>query len=60
METQSDAVMMHEIVYSNILAINALIEVLSEKGIVAKNEVLDRIRKLQIEGQKKRQKKDQT
>jgi len=36
-----------ELAYSNMLTLNALVELLSEKGLVAKEEVLDRIRKLQ-------------
>jgi hypothetical protein len=38
-----------ELAYSNMVTLNALVELLSEKGVVAKEEVLDRIKKLQSE-----------
>ena len=38
-----------ELAYSNILTLNAVVELLHEKGLVAREEVLDRIKKLQSE-----------
>ncbi len=38
------------LVYSNTLSINALIELLDERGILPKAEVLERIEKLGEEG----------
>ena len=35
--------------YSNMLAINALVELLDERGILPKKDVLERIHKLQAE-----------
>jgi hypothetical protein len=37
---------------SNMLSVNALVELLDEKGIVSKAEVLERIRKLQAEARR--------
>jgi hypothetical protein len=48
---------MREMVYSNTLAVKALVEVLSDKRTVANNDVPDRVRELQNEGQAKRKKK---
>lgn len=33
--------------YSNMLTLNALVELLSEKGLLDKQEILDRVKKLQ-------------
>ena len=33
--------------YSNMMTLNALVELLEEKGVVTKQEVLDRIKRLQ-------------
>jgi hypothetical protein len=43
-----------ELVYSNMLTLNALVELLSEKGLVAKQEVSERVKKLQAEMQARR------
>jgi len=40
-----------ELVYSNMLTLNALVELLSEKGLLAKQEVSERVKKLQAEMQ---------
>lgn len=44
---------MEQMVYSNMLSVNALVELLDEKGILPKAEVLERIRNLQANAQKK-------
>jgi hypothetical protein len=35
--------------YSNMLTLNALVELLTEKGVLTKPEILERIKKLQSE-----------
>ena len=35
-----------ELVYSNMMTLNALVELLEEKGVVTKQKVLDRIKRL--------------
>jgi len=40
--------------YSNTLTLNALVELLSEKGLLDKREIHDRVKKLQIEMRAKR------
>jgi hypothetical protein len=35
--------------YSNMLTLNALVELLTEKGVLTKPEILERIKKLQRE-----------
>lgn len=43
-----------ELAYSNMLTLNALVEVLSEKSLVAREEVSERVKKLQAETQARR------
>jgi hypothetical protein len=43
------AVRFEEITYSNMLTLNALVELLSEKGVLTKPEILQRVKKLQSE-----------
>lgn len=38
-----------ELSYSNMLKLNALVELLTEKGVLTKPEILERIKKLQGE-----------
>jgi hypothetical protein len=38
-----------ELAYSNMLTLNALVELLAEKGVLTKQEVLDRVKRLQAE-----------
>jgi hypothetical protein len=38
-----------ELAYSNMLTLNALVELLAEKGVLTQEEILDRMRKLQTE-----------
>jgi hypothetical protein len=42
-----DTVSMQGMVYSNMLTINALVELMDEKGLIAQAELLARIKKLQ-------------
>ncbi len=39
-------VRVEDLAYSNMLSINALVELLDEKGILPKQEVLERVKKL--------------
>ena len=43
------AVTFEEIAYSNTRTLNALVELLSEKGVLTKAEILERVKKLQSE-----------
>jgi hypothetical protein len=38
-----------QLTYSNMLTLNALVELLTEKGVLSKPEILERIKKLQSE-----------
>ena len=38
-----------ELAYSNMLTLNALIELLDEKGLIGKKEILERVKKLQAQ-----------
>jgi hypothetical protein len=40
-------VRVEELAYSNMMTLNSLIELLEEKGVVTKQEVLNRIKRLQ-------------
>jgi len=42
-----------ELAYSNMLTLNALVELLAEKGLVSKQEVLERVKQLQVQRQAK-------
>jgi hypothetical protein len=43
------AVTFEDLSYSNMLTLNALVELLTEKGVLSKPEILERIKKLQSE-----------
>jgi len=45
------AVSFEELVYSNMLTLNALIELLDEKGLIGKKEILERVKRLQAQTQ---------
>ena len=47
MPDDRETVTMQEMVYSNMLTINALVELLDERGLIPKADVLERIKKLQ-------------
>lgn len=38
-----------ELSYSNMLTLTALVDLLDEKGVVEKNEILDRVKRIQAE-----------
>jgi hypothetical protein len=46
-EEERATVGVEEVTYSNLMTLNALVELLEEKGVVTKQEVLDRIKHLQ-------------
>ena len=45
------AVIFEELAYSNMLTLNALIELLDEKGLIGKKEILERVKRLQAQTQ---------
>ena len=51
-QDQRVTVSVEELAYSNMMTLNALVELLEEKGIVSKREVLDRIKRLQEQTRK--------
>jgi hypothetical protein len=40
-----------ELAYSNMLTLNAVIELLDEKGLIGKKEILERVKRLQAQAQ---------
>lgn len=46
-----------ELAYSNMLTLNALIELLDEKGLVSKGEILERVKQLQAQAGAKARKR---
>jgi len=53
LEPGRSAVSFEELAYSNMLTLNALVELLAEKGVVGKQEILDRVKQLQAKARKK-------
>ena len=53
-EGNRETITFEELAYSNMLTLNALVELLAEKGLLSKQEVLDRVRQLQSQAQVKR------
>ena len=51
MKNQSNrpTVTFEQLSYSNMLTLNALVELLTEKGVITKPEILERVKKLQTE-----------
>ena len=45
------AVSFEELTYSNMLTLNALIELLDKKGLIGKEEILERVKRLQAQTQ---------
>ena len=45
------AVIFEELAYSNMLTLNALIELLDERGLIGKKEILERVKRLQAQTQ---------
>ena len=54
MEQHRQTVNFEELAYSNMLTLNALVELLDERGILARPDVLERVKKLQAETRVKR------
>jgi hypothetical protein len=52
-ELKRQTVTFEELAYSNMLQVQALVELLSEKGFLTKEEVLERVKKLQAQTAKK-------
>jgi len=50
-ERDGQTVSFEELAYSNMLTLNALVELLAEKGLVSKQEVLERVKQLQAQNQ---------
>jgi hypothetical protein len=50
-QSNRKTVSFEEMTYSNMLTVNALVELLNEKGILSKAEVLQRIKELQSQVQ---------
>jgi hypothetical protein len=48
------AVSFEELAYSNMLTLNALIELLDEKGLICKTEILERVKQLQAQTQSRK------
>jgi hypothetical protein len=52
-EPDRNTVSFQELTYSNMLTLNALVEVLVEKGLVGKDEILERVKQLQAQAKAK-------
>ena len=50
-EPKSQTVSFEELAYSNMLTLNALVELLTDKGLLSEQEVLERVKKLQAQPQ---------
>ncbi len=48
-EPNRRTVSFEELAYSNMLTLNALVELLDEKGVLKKQEVLERVKRLRAE-----------
>jgi hypothetical protein len=53
-EGNRQTVSFEELAYSNMLTLNALVELLAEKGLLSKQEVLERVKELQAQTQVKK------
>ena len=53
-ERNRQTVSFEELAYSNMLTLNALVELLAEKGVLSKQEVLERVKQLQVGTQSKK------
>jgi hypothetical protein len=51
-ESKRQTVTFEELAYSTMLQVQALVELLSEKGLLTKQEVLERVKKLRAEATK--------
>jgi len=52
-ESKRQTVTFEELAYSNMLQVESRVELLSEKGLFTKEEVLERVKKLQAQSAKK-------
>ena len=52
-EPHRQTVSFEELAYSNMLTLNVLVELLAEKGLVGKDEILERVKQLQSQARKK-------
>jgi hypothetical protein len=52
-EPNRPTVSFEQLAYSNMLTLNALVELLTEKGLLSKQEVLERVKQLQVQSQAK-------
>ena len=52
-EPDRNTVSFQELAYSNMLTLNALVEVLVEKGLVGKDEILERVKQFQAQAKTK-------
>jgi hypothetical protein len=48
-KTSGDSVSFEELAYSNMLVVQALVELLAEKGLLSQQEILSRVQKLKQE-----------
>jgi hypothetical protein len=48
-ERNRQTVSLEELAYSNMLTLNALVELLAEKGLISKLEILERVKQLQAQ-----------
>jgi hypothetical protein len=48
-QSKRPTVTFKQLSYSNMLTLNALVELLTEKGMITKPEILERVKKLQSE-----------
>ena len=53
-QRKRETVTAQEMTYSNMLTVNALVELLDERGMIAKKDVLERIKALQASVQSSR------
>ena len=52
LEPNRKMVSFEELAYSNMLTLNALVELLTEKGVLGKQQILDRVNQLQTQMQR--------
>ena len=53
-ERNRQTVSFEELAYSNMLTLNALVELLTEKGLLSRLEILERVKQLQTQTQVKK------
>jgi len=53
-EGNRQTVSFEELAYSNMLSLNSLLELLTEKGLLSKQEILERVKQLQMQSQAKK------